>query len=205
MLWCQDVWHWTALQTGLALVPGPALVPVVTILTTKAAHRFGHGLLVVAGGILFAAGMLWRVVFVSTDPAYVRDLLPSMVLGGAGVGLTLGTLVAAGVQSLPPTRAATGSALVNSVRQISATVGVALLVTILGPRVDAGSVTDFRVSWGIAAALSVLTSVLGVRLWRSAVSSALASGSAGVPSDGTTRTATATADAASPAATQNAR
>ena len=170
VLWCQDVWHWSALQTGLALVPGPALVPIVTVLTTRAAHRFGHGPLVVAGGILFAVGMLWRVVFVSTDPAYIRDLLPSMVLGGAGVGLTLGTLVAAGVQSLPASRAATGSALVNSVRQISATVGVALLVTILGPRVDTGSVTAFRVSWAIAAGLSILTSLLGLRLWRSALS-----------------------------------
>ena len=45
--------------------------------------------------------------------------LPSMVLTGIGVGLTLGTLIAAGVQSLPGGRTATGSALVNSFRQIS--------------------------------------------------------------------------------------
>ena len=33
VLWCQEVWHWSALRTGIALVPGPALVPIVTVLT----------------------------------------------------------------------------------------------------------------------------------------------------------------------------
>jgi EmrB/QacA subfamily drug resistance transporter len=168
VLWCQDVWHWSALRTGLALVPGPALVPVVTVLTARAAHRFGHGPLVAAGALLFAAGLGWRAAFVSVAPDYVRDLLPSMVLGGAGVGLALGTLVAAGVQSLPGDRAATGSALVNSVRQISSTVGVALLVTILGSQVTAGSVADFRLAWGIGAGLSLVTALIGVQLARTA-------------------------------------
>lgn len=166
VLWCQDVWHWSALRTGLALVPGPALVPIVTALTARAARRFGHGPLVVAGGLLFAAAMLWRVAMVSTAPDYARDLLPSLILGGTGVGLTLGTLIAAGVQSLPAARTATGSALVNSFRQISSALGVALLVTLLGSRVDAGSTGDFRLAWTLAAVLSVVTSVLGALLVR---------------------------------------
>jgi EmrB/QacA subfamily drug resistance transporter len=166
VLWCQDVWHWSALRTGIALVPGPALVPVVTVLTARAAQRFGHGPLVAAGGLLFAAGLVYRAVFVSVAPDYLRDLLPSMVLGGIGVGLTLGTLVAAGVQSLPPDRAATGSALVNSIRQMASTVGVAVLVTILGARVDAGSVGAFRAAWVLGAVLSVATALVGVRLAR---------------------------------------
>jgi len=111
--------------------------------------------------------MLWRVVTVSSTPDYVLDLLPSMILSGIGVGLTLGTLIAAGVQSLPADRTATGSALVNSFRQISATVGVAVLVTILGTRVDAGSIGDFRLGWSLAAALSLGTALLGALLMRS--------------------------------------
>jgi EmrB/QacA subfamily drug resistance transporter len=166
VLWCQDVWHWSALRTGLALVPGPALVPIVTVLTARAVRRFGHGPLVVSGGVLFAAGMLWRVATVSSTPDYLRDLLPSMILSGIGVGLTLGTLIAAGVQSLPGSRTATGSALVNSFRQISSTVGVAVLVTILGARVDAGSVNGFRLAWALSAALSLVTAVLGALLMR---------------------------------------
>jgi hypothetical protein len=168
VLWCQDVWQWSALRTGLALVPGPALVPIVTVLTARAAHRFGHGPLIAVGGVLFSGGMLWRVGFVSASPDYVRDLLPSILLGGAGVGFALGTLVAAGVQSLPGDRAATGSALVNSVRQVSSTVGVAVLVTIVGSRVSASSVDDFRLAWSLAAGLALATAALGVQLARTA-------------------------------------
>jgi EmrB/QacA subfamily drug resistance transporter len=164
VLWCQQVWGWSPVRTGLALAPGPALVPVVTILSAGAARRFGAGPLVAAGGVLFAAAMSWRAIFASAEPAYVRDLLPSMVLGGIGVGLALGTLVAAGVQSLPASRAATGSALVNALRQISATVGVAVLVSLLGAGVGVGSVTDFRIAWCVAAGLSLVTVGVGVAL-----------------------------------------
>ncbi|MCO6000091.1 MFS transporter [Actinoallomurus rhizosphaericola] len=139
---------------------------MVTVLTTRVARRFGHGPLVLVGGLLFAAGMVWRAGFVSVSPDYVGDLLPSQVLGGLGVGLAVGTLIAAGVHALPADRAATGSALVNSVRQISATVGVAVLVAVVGSHVVPDSRVDFRVAWGIAAGLSVLSAAVGVRLSR---------------------------------------
>jgi hypothetical protein len=175
VLWCQEVWHWSALRTGVALVPGPALVPIVTVLTSRAVHRFGHGRLVTVGGVLFSAGMLWRVALISVQPDYLRDLLPSMVLGGIGVGLAMGTLMAAGVQALPTDRAATGSALVNSVRQISASIGVALLVTIVGSRITAQSENAFRWAWALAATLTLATAAVGLALTASASRSAASS------------------------------
>ncbi|MEV6837161.1 MFS transporter [Streptomyces sp. NPDC051133] len=181
VLWCQEVWHWSALRTGLALVPGPALVPVVTLLTARAAQRFGHGPLVAAGGFLFTAGMVWRACFASVSPDYLRDLLPSQLMTGTGVGLALGTLVAAGVHALPGHRAATGSALVNSVRQISATVGVAVLVAVVGSHVGAASRHDFRVAWWAAAVLGLATSVIGLHLSRGAGSGRTASTASAEP------------------------
>lgn len=166
VLWCQEVWHWSALRTGLALMPGPAFVPVVTVLTARWVRRVGHGPLVLTGGIVFAIGLAWRAVLVTPAPDYLRDLLPSTVLTGIGVGFTIGTLVAAGVQALPVHRAATGSAMVNALRQVSASVGVAVLVTILGARVDAGSVGDFRVAWAVGAGMSVVTAIVGALLMR---------------------------------------
>lgn len=92
--------------------------------------------------------------------------------------LALGTLVAAGVSSLPGHRAATGSALVHSVRQISATVGVALLVAIVGTHVGPAQRQDFR-AWLVAAALSVATAVVGVRITRTATRTREAAAPAG--------------------------
>ncbi len=181
VLWCQDIWHWSALRTGFAMIPGPALVPIVTIASARAMRRLGPGPLIVVGSVLYTIGMLWRVVFVSVQPDYVRDLLPSMILSGLGVGLTLGTLIATGVTALPPHRSATGSALVNSGRQISSALGVAILVTLLGARISAASVHDFRVSWAIAAGLSLVTVLAGTYLARATRRAAAASGAEVVP------------------------
>jgi EmrB/QacA subfamily drug resistance transporter len=155
VLWCQEVWHYSALRTGFAMVPGPFLVPIVTILTVRAMQRHGTGRLAAAGSLVFAGAMLWRVATADVQPNYLRDLLPSMLLGGTGVGLALGTLIAAGVTSLPSDRSATGSAVVNAGRQVAGAVGVALLVTLLGTHVDGSSVGDFKASWWLAAALSI--------------------------------------------------
>ncbi|MCX5316491.1 hypothetical protein [Streptomyces sp. NBC_00154] len=74
--------------------------------------------------------------------------------------------MAAGVYALPGHRAATGSALVNFVRQISVTVGVAVLVVVAGSHVGAASPPDFRIVWCVAAVLGLPTSVIGVHLGR---------------------------------------
>jgi pheromone shutdown protein TraB len=50
---------------------------------------------------------------------------------GAGVGLAVPTILSAATADLPPTRASTGSAVVNMSRQIGASLGVSLLVAIL--------------------------------------------------------------------------
>ncbi|WP_392842524.1 hypothetical protein [Streptomyces sp. LN500] len=63
-------------------------------------------------------------------------------------------------------RAATGSALVNSVRQISVTVGVAALVTAVGFPGGAASRPDFRIVWCVAAVLGLSASAVGVHLSR---------------------------------------
>jgi EmrB/QacA subfamily drug resistance transporter len=166
VLWCQEVWHYSPLRTGLAMAPGPGLMPVVTLLSARAVHRYGSAPVAAAGSVLFAAAMLWQAVFLNTSVSYAADLLPSMVLGGTGTGLALGTLIAAGVTSLPAQRSATGSAVVNAGRQVAAAVGVAVLVSLVGVRVDAGSLAEFRVAWLVAVLFGLLAGALSAALPR---------------------------------------
>ena len=166
VLWCQEVWHYSALRTGLAMAPGPALVPIATVLSARAVNRYGAGPVATAGATLFAASMLWRVFVVHTSASYLTDLLPNMVFGGIGVALSLSTLIAAGVTSLPADRSATGSAVVNAGRQIASAVGVAVLVSLIGVRVDAGSTGSFRLAWLLTALLALAAGGLAVALPR---------------------------------------
>ena len=71
VLWCQEVWHYSALRTGLAVAPGPAMVPALAIGAGPLVRRFGPGIVAAAGNVFFAAGLLWRVLFAGTTPHYV--------------------------------------------------------------------------------------------------------------------------------------
>ncbi|MQY06816.1 MFS transporter [Actinomadura macrotermitis] len=134
VLWCQQVWHWSAMRTGLAIAPGPLMVPFFAVGLGKAGRRFGPRVLAVSGCVAFGAGIAWW--YARMEDGYAAGMLPGMLLTGVGVGLTLPTLIGAGVGALPPQRFSTGSAVVTMARQVGTVLGVALLVLALGTRGD---------------------------------------------------------------------
>lgn len=60
-LWQQTAWGWSALKTGLAIAPGPLLVPITSLLFAKRLiSRFGAAAVAGAGVGFFATGpLLW--------------------------------------------------------------------------------------------------------------------------------------------------
>src|SRR4051812_45553642 len=166
VLWMQDVWHWSALTTGLAIAPGPLMVPLFSfVFAGRLTARFGSGVVIAAGSSIFAAGAAWWALALGLRPDYAGDMLGGMILTGIGVGLTLPTLMATGAASLPAHSFATGSAVVNMLRQIGLAIGVALLVAILGTPGSPAEVLHVyeRASWVIAA-LSFAGGAIGLAL-----------------------------------------
>ena len=85
-----------------------------------------------------------------------------MLLSGVGVGLTLPTYMATAAASLPAPSFATGSAVVNMLRQIGMAVGVAVLVAVLGSTTSPGArLHAFQRGWVIIAALSLASALVG--------------------------------------------
>lgn len=147
-LWCQDVWHWSALQTGLAISPGPLMVPLLSKYAGMLVQRFGAAVVSTVGCALFAIGLVWWIAALSVDDHdYVLGLLPGMVLTGIGVCFTLPTLVGAAVTRVPPTNFSTGSGVVTMARQAGGVVGVAGLVAVLGKPHGAAAMDAFRHGW----------------------------------------------------------
>jgi EmrB/QacA subfamily drug resistance transporter len=162
VLWMQGIWHWSALHTGLAIAPGPIMVPVVSFAVAgRLIRRNGPALTVAAGCLSFSAGVAWWAVSATVTPDYLRGLLPGMLMTGVGVGLTLPTLMAAAASSLPPQSFATGSGVVNMVRQTGIALGVAVLVAVLGSAAARGeaSLSAFERGWWIIAAISLAGTV----------------------------------------------
>jgi MFS family permease len=166
VIWAQDVWHWSALITGLSIAPGPIMVPLCSFLVAgPLIARFGPGLVIAAGSTIFAAGVIWWALAAGLEPDYVGEMLGGILLTGIGVGLTLPTLVATGSASLPANSFATGSAVVNMFRQIGLAVGVAVLIAVLGsPRTPLAALDVYRRGWIVIAAISLLSGLVGLGL-----------------------------------------
>ncbi|MFJ4798603.1 MFS transporter [Kitasatospora purpeofusca] len=167
VLWCQQVWGYSALRTGLAVAPGPLLVPPVALGSAALVRRLGPGRVAALGTLLFAAGIGWWTAAIGVRPGYATELLPGMLLTGLGVGLTLPTLVGSAAAALPPARFATGSAVTTMARQIGAVVGVALTVGLIGtPHGPQAALDGFRRGWILLVVAALLACVAA--LWLAA-------------------------------------
>jgi EmrB/QacA subfamily drug resistance transporter len=166
-LWCQDVWGWSALRTGLGVAPGPLLVPFFAVGAGPLARRIGPGPVAALGCAIYAAGCVFWRFNLSLVPDYPAHMLPGMLMTGTGVGLALPTLVSAGVSAVPPHRFATGSGVVTMARQVGIVIGVAVLVTVLGHPSGAAAVAAFQRATVVIAAIAVIAGMASLLLVRS--------------------------------------
>jgi EmrB/QacA subfamily drug resistance transporter len=172
VLWAQTDWGWSALQTGLAVSPGPLMVPVLSVASGRLIPRFGPGPVIAAGCAAFAAGLLWWTAAVGLQPDYA-NVLGGLLVTGIGVGLTLPTLFSTAAGALPPQRFATGSAVVSMIRQIGFAVGVAVLIAVLGaPSTPQQRLTAFQHGWIMLALAALLGGAVALLLRRPAPATA---------------------------------
>lgn len=157
ILWMQKVWHFSAIQTGFGVAPGPMMVPLFAFLAARFLRRAPVGVIVAAGCVLFGCGGLVIAASVGATPDYAGAILPGWLIGGAGVGLALPNILSAATADLPAAQGATGSAIVNMSRQIGTALGVSLLIAVLGSPVTYGDAhASFQHAWWLFAAIAGL-------------------------------------------------
>jgi EmrB/QacA subfamily drug resistance transporter len=158
VLWEQGAWGWSALRAGLAIAPGPLMVPVMSFLVAgRLIRRYGSAAVIIAGSLAFAAGRVWWALAITPEPNYVSGVLGGMLLGGVGVGLVLPTMMSIATASLPAHAFATGSGVINMIRQTGLALGVAVLVAVLrtGASRHGTRLAAFDQGWWLAAALAL--------------------------------------------------
>jgi EmrB/QacA subfamily drug resistance transporter len=157
-LWEQTAWGWSALQTGLAIAPGPLLVPITSLLLAgRLIARFGAAAVVTAGVFFFVTGLVIWASLIGQQPNTLLVIV-GMIATGIGVGLTFPTLMGVGAGGLPPSAFATGSGVINMIRQAALAVGVAIFVAIVGsPASPLERVAAFHRGWWIMAGIAALS------------------------------------------------
>ncbi|MEL6891711.1 MAG: DHA2 family efflux MFS transporter permease subunit [Actinomycetota bacterium] len=165
ILFLTDVWGWSILTAGFAVAPGPGLVALLAPRMGALAGRIGQRPLLIWGGVFFALGGAWRVVFLDESPDYVVEYLPSMLLTGAGVACCLPQLSSVVAQAVPLSRIGVGGAVLQAVRQFGGTFGVALTIAFIGrPTSVADALAGFDRIWWLIVAGGLATSALSAPL-----------------------------------------
>jgi EmrB/QacA subfamily drug resistance transporter len=171
-LWEQTAWGWSALQTGLVIAPGPLLVPITSLMfAARLIKRFGAAAVVSAGVFSFAGGLTWFALAIGPEPSAAAVVI-GMMFTGIGVGLTFPTLMGVSGGALPPSAFATGSGVINMIRQASLAVGVAVFIAITGsPQTLQERVAAFHFGWWVfvpVVLVSLIPTLAFIRPQRSA-------------------------------------
>jgi EmrB/QacA subfamily drug resistance transporter len=128
-LFVQNILGYSATEAGATFLPMTILVILVAPLAGKLSDRVGSRWPMGAGMVLLTCSLL---VFSRLDAASSYwNLLPALLLGGAGMALAMTPTTAAVMGSVSVDKAGVGSAVLNSMRQVGGSLGIAMMGAIV--------------------------------------------------------------------------
>jgi EmrB/QacA subfamily drug resistance transporter len=159
----QQSWHWSTIETGLAIAPGPAMVLTSSMaFGPKLNARFSPGRVAAAGFILGGVAQALIVVSLHHWHSYPAAILPGWIILGTGLGLALPTIVESATVELSPEMSATGSAINSMARQIGAVFGTAVVVIFLGTAATTGAPARYYNVWWIVVGCAVVGALVSL-------------------------------------------
>lgn len=131
-LFVQAVLFGSATQAGSALTPLMLSWVVMSIASGRLILKFGYRPPVLAGMLFFSAGFAW-LSRMGAESAY-RDILPSMAVVGAGMGLAMVAMLLAVQNSVPRRWMGTATSTTLFFRTIGGAIGVAVMGSVMAHR-----------------------------------------------------------------------
>ncbi|UOQ91722.1 DHA2 family efflux MFS transporter permease subunit [Halobacillus shinanisalinarum] len=166
----QNMLGFTAFESGLALLPGALLMGVMNPVTGRLFDKFGAKWLAIIGlAILTITTFMFTNLTAQTTFTYIAVVNAVRMLGVAMVMMPVTT---AGLNQLPQRLIPHGTAMNNTMRQVSGAVGTALLVTVmvnntLPEQGVNGLVHGVNISFIVAGITSIIGLVLSFFIKRS--------------------------------------
>ena len=120
----------TSRRAGLVIFVMPLAGLLLAPLTGKVLDRVGPRWPAVIGALLSAAGLVALAHLSRSAP--LGDVVWRMALVGIGIGVSVPSLMAAGMTALPADVKAAGSGVLNTARQLGFVLGVSILIAIFG-------------------------------------------------------------------------
>jgi EmrB/QacA subfamily drug resistance transporter len=131
-LFFETMLEYTALKTGVLLVPMAIAVTMVLPISGRLADRMDARIPIIVG-VLFSVLSLYWLSFLNLQTS-TAEAIGMLVMRGLGLGLIFPPIMNLALKSLPEEKVATGSSLMNVSRQVGGALGVALLGAMLDRR-----------------------------------------------------------------------
>jgi EmrB/QacA subfamily drug resistance transporter len=153
------------LGTGLRLLPGWATLAVIAPFSGPLIGRLGERPLIAGGLTGAAAGLAWTALIARTGLPY-WELVPPLVLTGAGVSMAIPATANAVMSSVPPPAIGKASGTFNTLRQLGGVFGIAICAAVFAARggytSPAAFTQGFRPAMGAAAGLALAGAIAGL-------------------------------------------
>jgi len=133
-LYLQQVLGYDPVITGLSFLPQTAAIAVGATIAGRLAPKVGPRNVLMAGALCTAVGLYW-LSFIRAGDSYWTGACGGGILSTFGMGLAFTPIALSATGGVVPREAGLASGLVNSSRQIGASLGLAILSTVAATRI----------------------------------------------------------------------
>ncbi|MDO6448482.1 DHA2 family efflux MFS transporter permease subunit [Oceanobacillus profundus] len=162
-LMMQNMLGFSALESGLALLPGALLMGIMSPITGRLFDKFGARWLSIIGvTILVITTFMFAIFTEETTFTYIAAVNAIRMFG---ISMVMMPVTTAGLNQLPTKLIPHGTAMNNTMRQVAGSVGTALLVTVMTSNSIpdqgvAGMLHGVNISFIVAAIFAVIALIM---------------------------------------------
>ena len=128
-IYLQNLRGFSALDSGLLLLPGSLVMGILGPITGKLLDTIGLKPLALFGIAVMTYGT-WELTKLNMDTPYLH-IMSIYVIRSFGMAFVMMPLMTAAINALPPRLISHGNAFLNTMRQLAGSIGTAILVTVM--------------------------------------------------------------------------
>jgi EmrB/QacA subfamily drug resistance transporter len=128
-LYLQSILHYSPVETGVAFLPFPLLLAIMSTRIPGLVARYGYRRWLIMGPTLVAVALAW-LSQLPVHGHYLTNLLPAFVIMPIGVGMTFMPIIASATSGVPAHEAGLASGLVTTSQMMGGALGLSILSSI---------------------------------------------------------------------------
>jgi EmrB/QacA subfamily drug resistance transporter len=157
-LYMQNVLKYSPVEAGASFLPMTILIILIAPRAGALTDRVGSRWLVGTGMALLSVMLFYYTTLSATESFWA--LLPGLLIGGTGMGMTMTPVTAAAMSAVSVDKAGVGSAVLNSARQVGGSLGIAVMGAIVAG--SSNYLTGFHDALRVGAILCLAGAVVAV-------------------------------------------